>query len=116
MQKNNHEKITKALNALGIKKNNGGTSVGAAFYGNGKTSIPSFSPVDNKEIAAVVLTQKTEYNDAVKTALKAFEVWRLVPAPKEGKSYDKLVKNYEKKKKIWLYWFRMKWENLIRRV
>lgn len=98
MQKNNHEKITKALNALGIKKNNGGTSFGAAFYGNGKTSIPSFSPVDNKEIAAVVLTQKTEYNDAVKTALKAFEVWRLVPAPKRGEIVRQIGEELRKEK------------------
>ena len=98
MQKNNHEKIQKALNALGIKKMNGGTSLGADFYGEGKTFITSISPVDNTPIASVKITQKSEYNEALKTAQKAFEVWRLVPAPKRGEIVRQIGEELRKQK------------------
>jgi aldehyde dehydrogenase (NAD+) len=40
--------------------------------------------VDGKLIATVVSATENDYNETVKAAQKAFEIWRNVPAPKRG--------------------------------
>jgi aldehyde dehydrogenase (NAD+) len=50
--------------------------------GTGK--IESFSPVDGKLIGTVANTTKEEYEAAIVSAQKAFESWRMMPAPKRG--------------------------------
>jgi len=68
---------------LGLKKVNNGTSTGLKSWG-GKESIKSFSPVDGKLIGSVTVTTKKDYNKVIKTAQKAYNEWKLIPAPKRG--------------------------------
>jgi len=75
--------IQKALLQLGVKEVNKGTSTGSNFFGNGD-EIASFSPVDGALIGKVTATTKTEYEEVIITAQKAFKSWRLVPAPQRG--------------------------------
>jgi aldehyde dehydrogenase (NAD+) len=46
--------------------------------------LDSFSPVDGKKIAQIGTAGKKDYDQVMKTALEAFDVWRMMPAPKRG--------------------------------
>jgi len=74
---------TRFLNKLGVKKFNNGTSTGQKSSSS-KNYQPSLSPVDGNLIGAVSITTSKEYEKVIKTASKAFDVWRIVPAPKRG--------------------------------
>ena len=74
---------TRFLNKLGIKKFNNGTFTGQKST-NSKNFQPSPSPVDGNLIGAVSTTTPKEYEKVIRTAQKAFEIWRMVPAPKRG--------------------------------
>lgn len=72
------------LKTLQIQSQNAGVSTGTNWIKTKAESIQSFSPVDGKLIGAVMSADKASYENAVKTAQKAFESWRLWPAPKRG--------------------------------
>jgi len=74
---------TSFLKTLKLKKKNNGTSTGLKSSSS-KTYIDSYSPVDGKFIGSVSVTTKAQYQSTVKTAQKAFEVWRKMPAPARG--------------------------------
>jgi aldehyde dehydrogenase (NAD+) len=71
------------LKTLGLSAVNDGTSTGLKFMGSGEV-ISSYSPVDGKHIADVKSTTKEEYEQVILTAQKAYQEWRLIPAPKRG--------------------------------
>ena len=71
------------LKTLGLEAVNEGTSTGLKFMGSGEV-ISSYSPVDGKHIADVKSTTKEEYEQVILTAQKAYQEWRLIPAPKRG--------------------------------
>jgi aldehyde dehydrogenase (NAD+) len=71
------------LKTLGLSAVNDGTSTGLKFMGSGEV-ISSYSPVDGKHIADVKSTTKEEYEQVILTAQKAYQEWRLMPAPKRG--------------------------------
>jgi aldehyde dehydrogenase (NAD+) len=71
------------LKTLGLAAVNDGTSTGLKFMGSGEV-ISSYSPVDGKHIADVKSTTKEEYEQVILTAQKAYNEWRLIPAPKRG--------------------------------
>ena len=75
--------IEKALNKLGVKDLNQGTSTGSNFFGNGGV-IESFSPVDGNLIAKITTTTKDDFEKVMETAQSAFKTWRLKPAPLRG--------------------------------
>ena len=67
--------INKALEILGVKKNNLGSSTGSTFFSSGK-NIDSFSPVDGKLIASVSSTTNEDYEKIIKTESRTFN-WYL---------------------------------------
>ncbi len=75
--------IEKALEQLGVKAVNPGTSTGKEQFGTGP-EIASYSPVDGALIAKVRSTTPEEYERTVQKATEAFTVWRQMPAPKRG--------------------------------
>ncbi len=72
-----------ALQQLGIKEINEGTSTGTKWFSNGKI-IESYSPATGDLIGKVKSSTKEDYETAMKSAEEAFKTWRLVPAPKRG--------------------------------
>ncbi len=90
--------IQQALEQLGIKDLNLGTSTGLESFANGRI-IESYSPVDGQLIAKVQASTADDYQKAMQTASEAFKSWRLVPAPKRGEIVrqmgDELRKNKE---------------------
>ncbi|MCO6359876.1 L-piperidine-6-carboxylate dehydrogenase [Roseivirga pacifica] len=75
--------IKEALERLGVKAQNNGTSTGSSSEGNGAL-IESYSPVDGELIGAVTTTTPEEYGRVIETAQAAFKTWRDVPAPVRG--------------------------------
>ncbi len=77
--------IENALQELGLKSVNQGTSTGSNWMGDTSTNlIESYSPVDGKLIGKVTTTTKEEYEKVIATAQTAFKTWRNIPAPKRG--------------------------------
>ncbi|WP_343488243.1 aldehyde dehydrogenase family protein [Allomuricauda sp. d1] len=75
--------IENALETLGIKEINDGTSTGSENFGSGEL-IESYSPVDGQLIGKVKSTTKEDYEKVMQVATKAFEHWRTMPAPQRG--------------------------------
>ncbi len=72
------------LKNLNIDDNHPGTSTGLEWKNSQQESFISFSPVDGKEIGRVFATSEKEYRDVINIAKNAFNVWRVIPAPKRG--------------------------------
>ena len=75
--------IHEALEVLGVKEINQGTSTGMEAFGSGET-ITSFSPVDGSIIGKVTTTTEADYEKVMEAAGAAFKSWRLLPAPQRG--------------------------------
>ncbi|WP_456376474.1 L-piperidine-6-carboxylate dehydrogenase [Lutibacter sp.] len=75
--------IGKALEKLGVKDLNLGSSTGSNFFGNGEI-LESFSPVDGNLIGKVTTTTEEDFEKVMETAQNAFKTWRLKPAPQRG--------------------------------
>ncbi len=75
--------IENALEKLGVKEINKGTSTGSNFFSEGEM-IASYSPVDGKLIGKVTTTTREDYDIVIETAQAAFKEWRKVPAPQRG--------------------------------
>jgi aldehyde dehydrogenase (NAD+) len=75
--------IEEALEALGVKELNPGSSTGNSWFGEGEI-LESKSPVDGSLIGRVRATTGEDYEKIIQTASEAFKIWRSVPAPKRG--------------------------------
>jgi L-aminoadipate-semialdehyde dehydrogenase len=75
--------IDKVLKALGLNRENKGTSTGQNNFGSGAL-IASYSPVDGALIAKVSTTTKEDFEKVALKASEAFKRFRLIPAPKRG--------------------------------
>ena len=75
--------MTEALEILGVKAINEGTSTGNNHFSNGDI-IESYSPVDGQLIGKVKTTTKEDYEKTIASAQEAFKTWRTTPAPLRG--------------------------------
>ena len=89
--------IKEALDILGVKDVNDGTSTGQHNFSNGEV-IESYSPVDGKLIGKVKTTTKEDYDKIMKTASAAFVSWRSKPAPLRGEIVRQFGEKLREKK------------------
>jgi len=89
--------IKDALNALGVKDMNNGTSTGVNNFSNGDI-IESYSPVDGNLIAKVKATTEEDYEKVMETATTAFKTWRTMPAPQRGEIVRQVAEKLREKK------------------
>src|SRR6218665_2036285 len=75
--------MKEALEKLGIKTINEGTSTGINNFSSGEI-LESYSPVDGKLIASVKKSSSEDYEKAIQTGAEAFKTFRLIPAPQRG--------------------------------
>ncbi|TDP03983.1 aldehyde dehydrogenase (NAD+) [Flavobacterium sp. 245] len=75
--------MNEALDKLGIKLVNDGTSTGTESFSSGEI-LDSFSPVDGKLIASVKTSTLEDYEKVMRSATEAFKTFRLIPAPQRG--------------------------------
>ena len=72
------------LKKLGIEEINSGTYYGEWVPAEGRNTATSYSPIDGKPIAKIALATREDYEEAIRRSRKAFEEWRMIPAPKRG--------------------------------
>ncbi|RLD26132.1 MAG: aldehyde dehydrogenase family protein [Bacteroidetes bacterium] len=89
--------IQEALNQLGIKGINEGTSTGSNNFSNGDL-IESYSPVDGKLIGSVKSTTIEDYEQMMSVASSAFKTWRTMPAPQRGEIVRQFGEKLREKK------------------
>jgi len=89
--------IKEALEQLGVKDINEGTSTGSNHFSNGEL-IESFSPVDGQLIAKVKSSTKEDYEKAMSAATEAFKTWRVMPAPQRGEIVRQFGEKLREKK------------------
>lgn len=70
--------------ALGIQEENSGCSTGQKWVRSKNKVLDIKSPIDGKHIASVHTCTHDDYVEVRKQALRAFEIWRNMPAPKRG--------------------------------
>ena len=75
--------IQDALDKLGVKEINNGTSTGSHSFGIGE-AIASYSPTDGQLIGKITTTTKEDYEKVMEAATAAFKTFRAMPAPQRG--------------------------------
>ena len=90
--------MIEALQALGVKPLNLGTSTGQNKFSNGDI-FESFSPVDGQLIGKVTTTTSDDFENVMGAATSAFQTFKVMPAPQRGEIVrqfgEKLRKNKE---------------------
>ncbi len=76
--------IKSVLKELGIKNVNAGVSTGTQWIKSSGPVISSFSPVDGQLIGTVQCADPKSFARVIEISNKAFQEWRLVPAPRRG--------------------------------
>jgi aldehyde dehydrogenase (NAD+) len=76
--------ISQVLNELGLSELESGVSTGNHSLKAGGALLVSVSPVDGLSIGSVRQAGREDYEQVMGEALRAFEVWRQVPAPRRG--------------------------------
>jgi aldehyde dehydrogenase (NAD+) len=71
------------LDSLGVLPTNPGACAGD-FLDTSGPELVSYNPADERPIAAVRQATKADYERVAGEAVRAFESWRMVPAPKRG--------------------------------
>ncbi|MFV9551713.1 aldehyde dehydrogenase family protein [Algibacter sp. PT7-4] len=89
--------INKALDVLGVKAVNEGSSTGLNNFSNGNV-IESYSPVDGQLIGKVKTTTKADYEQVMDAAASAFKTWRTMPAPQRGEIVRQFGEKLREKK------------------
>lgn len=77
-------RVVRVLRELGISKVNSGVYAGGWVTRPGGPAMPSISPIDGRPIATVLTASARDYDRALRSAQRAFDTWRGVPAPKRG--------------------------------
>lgn len=89
--------IPEALQTLGIKPINDGTSTGQNNFSSGEI-IESYSPVDGQLIASVKTSTPADYEKVMQTATAAFKTFKIMPAPHRGEIVRQFAEKLRKYK------------------
>jgi aldehyde dehydrogenase (NAD+) len=72
------------LTRLGLRDQNGGAGFGQWIADPTGADLTSINPADGRPIAQVRCAGRRDYDTVVEEARRAFESWRMVPAPVRG--------------------------------
>ncbi len=86
------------LQQLGLKKVNSGVCFGDWVESPSGTELVSYNPSTGEPIASVIQAGEKDYELIMEKAGKAFESWRMVPAPKRGEIVRQLGEALREKK------------------
>jgi aldehyde dehydrogenase (NAD+) len=75
--------VSSLLERLGLREMNSGVATGA-FVEAGGRDLVSVNPATGEPIARVRQASTDDYESVMHEAVRAFERWRLVPAPRRG--------------------------------
>ncbi len=88
--------MKEVLKRLGIEKVNYGAFNGE-WFGSGK-KLQSISPINGEVIAEVIQATEEDYEKVYQKAREAFEMWRMMPAPKRGEIVRQIGLEFRKHK------------------
>ena len=86
------------LKALDLQQINSGVSDGSFFSKPGGSELISENPATGEKIASITQGNDADYEKMMASALKAFETWRLKPAPLRGEIVRQLGDEFRKYK------------------
>ncbi|MCD6354597.1 MAG: aldehyde dehydrogenase family protein [Prolixibacteraceae bacterium] len=92
----NFKEVVKALDIEGV---NSGVCTGTEWREADGEVIHSYSPADGALIASVKQATLENYREVVSGAKEAFEVWKMIPAPKRGEVVRQIGLELRKYKK-----------------
>lgn len=85
MKINQSSDIQALFKTLGIKASNPSYSTGVHWNGLNKEKVLEVStPITNEVIGMVEMLNESDYEKVIKTAQRAFDIWRTRPAPQRG--------------------------------
>jgi len=90
------------LKKLEIKEVNYGCGIGGGesfATGNGGT-LESFNPTTGGKLVEIQMCSEADYETAIQESLKAFETWRMVPAPIRGQLILEMANELRDKKDL----------------
>ena len=92
--------MNEILTQLGIKEVNFGCGIGGSesfATGDGGT-LESFNPTTGEKLAEIQMCSEEDYETSIQESLKAFESWRMVPAPIRGQLILEMANELRDKK------------------
>ena len=87
------------LEELGIGEVNQGAGTGSSRIACRGEVLESLSPVDGRVLAKVIQASASDYEKVIEKAARAFNEWRMVPAPKRGDIVRQIGNAFREKKK-----------------
>src|SRR5271157_531978 len=88
------------LDSLGLQATLSGASYGDRWFANSGDWIEVHSPTTGELLAKVEQASEADYNTVVGQAMKAFEFWRALPAPKRGEIVRQFAVALREKKDV----------------
>ncbi len=88
------------LKELGLGAVNSGVYTDSWVEQPGGGELVSFNPATGEPIATVLMADVADYDRAVEAAERAFEVWRVMPAPKRGEVVRQIGNALREKKAV----------------
>ena len=87
---------------LKIKESNLGCGIGGSpsFTTGDGGILESFNPTTGEKLAEIQMGSLADYDTAIQESLKAFESWRMVPAPIRGQLILKMANELRDKKDL----------------
>ena len=78
--------VKQILDALGIKPVNSGATIGGSngWLNTKGKELVSYSPINGKPIASVLMAERQDYDAVMAKAQTAFTSFRMMPAPRRG--------------------------------
>lgn len=72
------------FNILGLEKSNSGVFDGKWQSAATGEILKSYSPINGQLLAEISQASENDYESVVQSAQKAFQTWRMIPAPRRG--------------------------------
>jgi len=88
------------LSSLGLQATLSGASYGDRWFASSGDWIEVHSPTTGELLAKVEQASEADYNTVVGQAMKAFEYWRSLPAPKRGEIVRQFAVALRQKKDV----------------
>ena len=88
------------LNSLGIKEDNYGACIGSGNWSKTTDAgvLESINPSNGDTIAKVYQCSESDYDEIIMESQKAFDEWRMVPAPIRGQLVREMGEELRRKK------------------
>ncbi len=93
------DKVEDFLHELGINEVNSGVYGDSWVKKPGGPELVSYNPTTGKPIAKILQADENDFEAVVNRAQKAFNKWRMVPAPKRGEVVRQIGEELRKYKK-----------------